>query len=334
MADMQDTVSKLIAGINKDLGKKVAIDPKTEVMTQVDQWIEMPEWFRFPMGKDVDEKGRTTGVPCGQYVQLIGKPDSGKTSIMISAMVACQKQGGIVFLLEVEGKFPFDRFKRFGGSLDALIPMQVDSLEEAWTAVDAIVEQIKVLRKQSPDLPILLVWDSIAVSVPDAILESEAGDSHYAVEAKINNKNARKFRQQVKRLNIAAILINHYYEKALKFPIGAVEKVVKGGQELQFLSMAILEVRRAGWITRTYKGRDQIVGVKVKLSPFKSHGSDIKGISEITMIADRIFFTDDKDAEAEARARIDHVFYGAELETVQDKEAEEKKPKKKKKSEE
>src|SRR5690606_19154696 len=141
-------------GINKDLGKKVALNLSSDEIKQVDQWIPMPEWFKALIGEG-------EGVPCGHITQVIGKSDSGNTTLIMQMMIAWQKAGGIVFLIDSEHKFQWKRFVRFGGSTDAVVPMVVDSLEEAWTAFDAMVEQVKTLRKTNPDLPILMIWDSI-----------------------------------------------------------------------------------------------------------------------------------------------------------------------------
>jgi RecA/RadA recombinase len=318
--DLKDTIAKLREGINKDLGKKVALDLNVEDLLQVDQWINMPDWFTFLTGKG-------TGIPCGHFGQVIGEPDSGKTSLIIAMMIACQKQGGVVFMIDSEHKFPVDRFVRFGGQKELLLPLVADTLEEAWTNFDAVIEQVKVLRKKDPTMPILLVWDSIAASVPDAIKESEAGQAHVAVQAKINNQQVIKFRQEVRKNNIAAVLINHSYFEMNGY--GAPKEILKGGKELTFHSTYVIKAAKMGWIDREKDGRKQIIGVKTKLSPYKNHLSDLKGVSEIAMIGDTICFLDDTDAIKATRERIDEIFSGIKVDTVEEKEAAENLRKKK-----
>lgn len=310
-----DTISKMREGINKDLGKKVALDLTVEDLLQVDRWIEMPDWFRFVLGKDKDKQGRTTGVPCGHITQVFGKTDSGKTSLIIQMMVACQKQGGIVFMIDSEHKFPVDRFVAMGGNVEQLLPLTANTLEEAWTNFDAVIEQTKKLRKSDPELPIMLVWDSIAASVPDAIREADAGDAHVAVQAKINNARVIAFRQEIRKNNIAAVLINHSYFEMGGY--GAPSEILKGGQELSFHSTMIFKCQKMGWITRQKDKKKQYVGVKVKLKPHKGHLSDLKGESEIAMVGDTICFLEDKDTIKDAVSRIDEVF----VESTEEKEA-------------
>lgn len=315
MADLKDTIAKLREGINKDLGKKVALDLSVDELKQVDQWIKMPEWFQ-------DVIGEGEGVPCGHITQVIGESDSGKTSLVISMMIATQQQGGIVFMIDSEHKFPYKRFARFGGKVEDLVVLTVESLEEAWTAFDSLVEQVKGLRKSAPDLPIMMVWDSIAASIPDAILESEAGQAHVAVQAKQNNQEVLKCRQAIRRLNIAAVLINHSYFEMGSY--GPPKEIIKGGKEMYFQSTLIIKCQKTGWEKRTKDKVEQIIGINTKLRPFKGHLSDIKGIVEVTMCGDWIGYKEDKEGLSAAKERFDDVMSGVKVDTIEEKETKKK----------
>lgn len=321
MSQFKDLISKMRDGINKDLGKKVALDLSVDQIKQVDQWIEMPDWF-----KDVIGEGQ--GIPCGHITQVIGESDSGKTSLVIAMMIATQKQNGLIFMIDSEHKFPYKRFERFGGKTDELVVLSVESLEEAWTAFDSLVEQVKVLRKQDTTLPVLMVWDSIAASIPDAILESEAGQAHVAVQAKQNNQEVLKLRQSIRRLNIAAVLINHSYFEMGSY--GPPKEIIKGGKEMYFQSSLIVKCQRTGWEKRTKNKVEQIVGINTKLRPFKGHLSDLKGIVEVSMCGDWIGYKEDKDGLAAAKERFDEVMAGVKVDTLKEKEEAEKASKKKK----
>lgn len=308
---LKDTIAKLRDGINKDLGKKVALDLSIDEIRQVDQWISMPDWFQALIGEG-------EGVPCGHITQIIGETDTGKTSLVIQMMIAAQKAGGVVFMIDSEHKFPWKRFVRFGGNLDAVVPMVVNSLEEAWTSFDAMVEQVKELRKTDKDTPVMMIWDSIAASIPDAILASEAGQAHVAVQAKQNNQEVLKFRQSIRRYNIAAVLINHSYFEMGTY--GAPKEIIKGGKELGLQSSLIIKCQKMGWIDRTKNKVKQIIGVKTKLRPFKGHLADIKGIVEVFMCGDTVDFLDNTEALKSAKDRFDEVMEGVKVDTVAEKE--------------
>ena len=316
MSKFTDLISKMRDGINKDLGKKVALDLSVDEMKQVEQWIVMPDWFKALIGEG-------DGIPCGHITQIIGESDSGKTSLVISMMIATQQQGGIIFLIDSEHKFSYKRFVRFGGKVEDLVVLSVSSLEEAWTAFDSMVEQVKLLRKTDPNLPILMVWDSIAASIPDAILESEAGQAHVAVQAKQNNQEVLKCRQAIRRLNIAAVLINHSYFEMGSY--GPPKEIIKGGKEMYYQSSLIVKCQRTGWEKRTQNKIEQIIGVHTKLRPFKGHLSDLKAIVEVSMCGDWIGFKEDKEGLAKAKERFDEVMFGVKVDTVDEKESKKKK---------
>ena len=319
MNSLQDTINKLRNGINKDLGKKVALDLSVDEIKQVDFWIEMPDWFQALIGEG-------DGIPCGHITQIIGETDTGKTSLVIQMMIATQQQGGIVFMIDSEHKFPWKRFVRFKGNLDAVVPMIVNSLEEAWAAVDSMIQQVIQLRKTDKTIPILMVWDSIAASIPDAIMESDAGDRHMAVQAILNNQEVLKMRQAIRRNNIAAVLINHTYFKMATY--GAPKEIIKGGNELGLQSTLVIKCQKMGWVTRTQDKVKQIIGVKTKLSPFKGHLADIKGIVEVFMCGDTIDFLENEDSLKDAKARFDDVMADAKVDTVSEKEKKTKRRKK------
>lgn len=315
--DNSDTISKLREGINKDLKRKAALDLNVDQANQVDQWIEMPEWFLPLLGIG---KSQGKGIPCGHITQFFGDPDTGKTSMLIQAMIECQKQGGIVFLLDAEQKFPYDMFVLMGGDLNRLIPLVANSSEEAWELFDSVIQQVRELRKKDPLIKILLVWDSITASIPDAILESEAGDHNVATQAKQNNQEILKLRQSIRRTNIAAILINHHYAKIDKYASGPME-ILKGGKELYWQSTLIVKFKKLGWVTKTIDGIEYVVGTEVRLEPYKVHTSYIKGKPEIVLIGNVICFADEKEKIEAAKENFLRAMGIEELETVEQKEA-------------
>lgn len=266
---------RLRANINKRLEKQVARTlTSVEELLQVDSWIEMPEFFQKAVG------GK--GFPCGHITQIVGDSDTGKTTMLMEAMVRTQKAGGICFLIDSEHKMSFKRFAEMGGDPTAVELMSVESLEEAWTAIHAVIAEVSQIRKGSPDLPVFLAWDSVAASVPDALLEADADAFHVSVEAKINNKEVRKARQAVKRSNIAAVFINHTYMDMPKF--GIPKEILKGGKEMFYLSTLIIKTKRRAWLDRQVDGLSQRYGAHSLLEVFKGHLGGEKTTTEFWVV--------------------------------------------------
>lgn len=264
MSDLHERIkSKLNA--KKETVKTYGEDDN---LMQIKSWIPVGEWF---------EQGTLGGgFPAGHITQVIGKSDSGKTTLVMEGMVKCQEAGGVVFLIDAEHKFSLGRFKKMGGKPSELMILPVESLEDAWNSIDEVCEEVEALRADGVTAPMMMVWDSLAASVPRKMLdEKDSGDSHMALEAKINNKNVRKLRQRIKNSELCCVVINHFYMTVPKTMYEQSELVTKGGEEFYFMSTLIIQVTPGKALTREFKkdGQDhkQQFGKVSKFKVIKSH---------------------------------------------------------------
>lgn len=288
--------AKMRESLNKRAGVVLAqMITKSEDLVQVEAWLEMPKYFQRAVG--------AKGLPAGHITQIIGKSDTGKTTLVMIAMILVQKAGGVVYLIDSEHKFSFERFRLMGGIPEDLIIIPVDSLEDAWNAFDTVNLDITEYRKKDKDTPIMLAWDSVAASVPDAILDSEAEDKHVSVDAKINNTNVRKLRKRIRDNKIIALFINHSYWTMPKF--GAPEEVVKGGAEMFFMSTLILKTKRRGWLKREINKVEEKFGVWALLEVFKGHLGGSKAITPFWIVGQGVL--DDAPALEDYKDLIDGI---------------------------
>lgn len=255
---------KLRSRINEESGKELAkVFNAEDDLLQVKSWIQLKPFFKLATGGD--------GFPCGHVTQIIGKPDSGKTTLMMEGMISCQKAGGVSFLIDSEHKFSMGRFALMGGNPRDLVVIQTENLEEAWDAIEKVLVQVQGLREEGVMAPMMMGWDSVAASVPESIMESESGDFHVAVEAKMNNKNIRRLRQQIKKTELACVFINHFYMTQPKNKYEQSMLIIKGGEELGFLSTLVLKTKQGAKITRTVLGEEQQIGRTTRFEIHKGH---------------------------------------------------------------
>ncbi len=257
-------VDRIRNRLNENSGKELVktFGPGQELL-QVKSWITLKPFFKEGTGGE--------GFPCGHVTQIIGKPDSGKTTLMMEGMVSCQKKGGQVFLLDSEHKFSMSRLKLMGGKPEEILVIQTNTLEEAWDGFEKILQEATTLREEGFTGPLMLGWDSVAASVPESILTSESGDHHVAVEAKMNNKNIRRLRQLIEKTELACVFINHYYMTQPKSKYEQPELIIKGGEEMGFLSTLILRTKQGAKIMRTVLGQEQQIGRVTKFFVHKGH---------------------------------------------------------------
>lgn len=255
---------KIRARLNENSGKElVKVFGEGDTLLQVKSWIPLKPFFKLATGGE--------GFPCGHVTQLIGKPDSGKSTLAMEGMVSCQKLDGVVYLIDSEHKFSMGRLKLMGGKPEELMVVQTNTLEEAWDAIEKILNEITTLREEGVTAPMMMVWDSVAASVPESIMTSEAGDFHVAVEAKLNNKNIRRLKQLIEKTETACVFINHYYMTQPKNKYEQSELIIKGGEEITFLSTLILRTKQGAKITRTVLGEEQQIGRTTRFFIHKGH---------------------------------------------------------------
>jgi RecA/RadA recombinase len=283
--DNSALIAKMRASLNERAGTKLTQQVESiEELLQVEDWIEMPEYFQRAVG--------AKGFPEGHITQCIGESDTGKSTLIMTAMIQVQKLGGIVYLIDSEHKFDFVRFQQMGGNPKDIITIVVDSLEAAWNAFDTVLRDLETFRKTDKSTKALLVWDSVPASCPDRILESDAEDSHVSVEAKINNINVRKLRKRIKTCKATALFINHGYMTLPKF--GVAKEVIKGGSEMYYMSTLILKTKRRAWLKRTINGIDEKFGTHSLLEVFKGHLGGIKATTPFYIVGQGILPNEEK----------------------------------------
>lgn len=259
-------------------------------LQQIKSWIPLKAFFKQSTGGE--------GFPCGHITQIIGETDSGKTTLMMEGMAACQKMGGVVYLIDSEHKFSLERLALMGGNPRDVIVVQVDSLEQSWDGILSICQEVEIEQKAGNDFPVMICWDSVAASVPERILaEDDAGNAHVAVEAKINNKNVRKLRMMIKNANIACVFINHFYMSMPLAFTGFPKEVIKGGEELTFMTTLVIKTKKGKKIERGVGGEKQKIGRYTKFEVFKGHFHGRTIEAEVAVVDCGIMETDEALAE-------------------------------------
>lgn len=272
-------VDKIRARLNENSGEAGVIAKsysETDDLMQVKSWITLKPFFKEGTGGE--------GFPCGHITQVVGEPDSGKTTLIMEGMVACQKAGGVVYLIDSEHKFSLQRLALMGGVPKDVVFLRVESLEEAWTNIDFVLKEVATLREEGIKVPMMMVWDSVAASVPSSIMDSEAGDFHVAVEAKLNNKNVRRLRQAIKKTDLACVFINHFYMTQPKTKFEKSKMIIKGGEELSFMSTLILLTQKGAKIERTVKGEEQKIGRYTRYTVHKGHFHGRTSVKEVAVV--------------------------------------------------
>ncbi len=197
------------------------------------------------------------GFPRGRVIEIYGPESSGKTTLAIHAIAACQKKGGIAAFIDAE--HAFDRFyaESLGVDTENLLISQPDNGEQALEITENLI------RSGAIDI---IVIDSVAALVPRAEIEGEMGDSKVGLQARLMSQAMRKLTGSIGRTGCCCIFINQLREK-----IGVMfgnPETTTGGNALKFYASMRLDIRRSGSPIKDREGN--VVGNTVKVKVVKN----------------------------------------------------------------
>jgi recombination protein RecA len=195
------------------------------------------------------------GLPRGRIVEIYGPESSGKTTLTLQVIAACQRGGGTAAFVDAEHALDPTYAEKLGVNVDDLLVSQPDTGEQALEIADMLV------RSNAVDL---VVIDSVAALTPKAEIEGEMGDSHVGLQARLMSQALRKLTGNIKRSNCLVIFINQ-----IRMKIGVMfgnPETTTGGNALKFYASVRLDIRRIGSIKRG----EEIIGSETRVKVVKN----------------------------------------------------------------
>ncbi len=195
------------------------------------------------------------GLPKGRIVEIYGPESSGKTTLALSTVAACQKKGGVAAFIDAEHALDAQYAKKLGVKTEELLISQPDNGEQALEIADMLVKSGAVD---------MIVIDSVAALVPRSEIEGEMGDHQMGAQARLMSQALRKLTANVARAKTMVVFINQ-----IRMKIGIMfgnPETTTGGNALKFYASVRLDIRRIGPL----KNGDQVIGNRTRVKVVKN----------------------------------------------------------------
>ena len=195
------------------------------------------------------------GLPRGRVVEIYGPESSGKTTLTLQVIAACQRAGGTAAFVDAEHALDPTYAEKLGVKVDDLLVSQPDTGEQALEIADMLV------RSNAVDV---VVVDSVAALTPNAEIEGEMGDSHVGLQARLMSQALRKLTANIKKSGCLVIFINQ-----IRMKIGVMfgsPETTTGGNALKFYASVRLDIRRIGAVKRG----EEVIGSETRVKVVKN----------------------------------------------------------------
>jgi recombination protein RecA len=255
-----DFTSDLISALNKEHGNKVAYNLAYDVSpTHVKRWISTGS-------KQLDyiiSNRRNGGLPEGRIIEIFGPPSIGKSHLAIQVARSCQHMGGIVVYIDTENATSVENLSLLGVDISKrFVYVDTHCTEEVLSIAESTIMKAKAMDK---DVPVTIIWDSVAASSPKAELVGDYDKDSIGLQARAISKGMRKITGVIANQNVLLICLNQIRTK-----IGVMfgdPTTTPGGKAIPFHSSVRIKLGAGQRIENKNK---EVIGINVSAKTIKN----------------------------------------------------------------
>lgn len=256
-----DFTSDLIKQLNKEAGNRVAynLESDGDSPTHVNRWISTGS-------RQLDyiiANRKDGGLPEGRIVEIFGPPSIGKSHIAIQVARTTQQLGGIVVYIDTENATSVENLRLLGVDISKrFVYVDTHCTEEVLSIAESTIMKARAMEK---NVPITIIWDSVAASSPKAELTGDYDQNSIGLQARAISKGMRKINGIIANQNVLFICLNQIRTK-----IGVMygdPTTTPGGKAIPFHSSVRIKLGAGSQIMNKQK---EVIGINVNAKTIKN----------------------------------------------------------------
>jgi recombination protein RecA len=173
------------------------------------------------------------GIPIGMMTQIHGESSTAKTIFVTHILIEAQKKGYITVLVDSENAYRTAFAVKLGIDSEKLVYKTPEYVEDCFNFMATFIKSIREVDK---DTPIVIGYDSIAVSPSKSEHEAEDYNGNNMVganRAKATGACLRKINPLLRREKVALVIVNQIRSK-VGVMFGSPDTAAGGGKSLDY----------------------------------------------------------------------------------------------------
>lgn len=285
-------IKKFSGYINAEYKKEISKVHNLEDLEKiiVNDYVSMPDAFQ--------QATELKGLPFGVITTTYGKPDTGKTTLLMEGIKGCIEDMTIPILILTEHKFAYDRLQAMGVDLMPIVIL-VDNIEEGYDVLCKMLRDLQQNKLKFKDAEgneqvidmtknkCYFFWDSIGnvMSAKEMEAETEDWDKGMMKTAKALRVLTRKVSMLLNKVREKAgvLFLNQSYMSTT--PQGIQIETPTGGDALPYSSALVLRTRRRRRLDMTIDKKDVDIGLETIIETVKNHITNRKLTASVYTVA-------------------------------------------------